>query len=528
MELPLMDVVLGHVTSVSGSQLVLAGQADTNEDSVGIGTVVKIRGRNTDVLGTITAMALDGASGSSRVINVELFGELSRDGGSLASFNRGVLHHPQLGAPVVPASETDRAAVFQRLSSANLRIGVLSYDEAQPAYAMMDELLAKHFAVVGATGSGKSSAVAVILSAILEQQPNAHIIVLDPHNEYAAAFGDLADVLNVDNFVLPFWLFDLEEAVRILVRGGTAQEQEVQTIILKDVITQARRYYARIGETDSITVDTPVPFRVYELMRFLNEAMGRLDKPDTARPYLRLRARLESLRDDKRFAFLFTDSFDEEDSLSQVIGRLLRIPVRGKPITIIDLSGVPSEIADVVVSLSCRVVFDFTLWSDPEGRPPILLICEEAHRYVPADSSTGFAAAARALTRFAKEGRKYGLSLGLVSQRPSELSTYALSQCGTIFALRLANELDQRFVAKALSEFGQAMLTTLPMLRTQEAIAFGEAVPVPMRMRFDDLPPGRRPYSDSAQFSKAWQVDSADEHFRDAGIRHWRKQSRRY
>ena len=192
-----------------------------------------------------------------------------------------------------------------------------------------------------------------------------------------------------------------------------------------------------------------------------------------------------------------------------------------------DLSGVPSEIADVVVSLSCRLLFDFAVWSDRGRMPPVLLVCEEAHRYVPAAEHVGFAGAARAITRIAREGRKYGVSLALISQRPSELSVQALSQCGTIFALRLANELDQRFMETVMPDAARGTLATLSSLGTQEAIVCGEGVPLPMRIRFDDLPRTRRPRSDGADFAKAWQADSADADFRDEGVRRWRQQSRK-
>src|SRR5262249_6351351 len=154
----------------------------------------------------------------------------------------------------------------------------------------------------------------------------------------------------------------------------------------------------------------------------IDEGMGRLDKPDTSMPYLRLKTRLESLRDDRRFAFMFSDWLGRQDALFQIVGPLFRVPVCGKPVTLLGLLGVPSEIADVIVSLSCRLMFDFALWSDRGRMPPVLLVCEEAHRYIPADERVGFAAAARMITRIAREGRKYGVSLALVSQRPSELS----------------------------------------------------------------------------------------------------------
>ena len=169
--------------------------------------------------------------------------------------------------------------------------------------------------------------------------------------------------------------------------------------------------------------------------------------------------------------------------MAEIVGRLLRIPVDGKPITIMDLSGIPTEIADVVVSLICRLTFDFALWSERERMPPVLLVCEEAHRYVPAIPEAGFAAAGRAVTRLAREGRKYGISLALITQLPSELSAQALSQCGTVFALRLGQYLDQRLMETALPEAARGMLASLPSLRTQEAIAFGEGVPLPMHLR---------------------------------------------
>ena len=521
-----MGETLGRVITVSGSQITATLDADYSfERSIRVGATVKVRSADCEVVGVIgTVQAEDGDRARA---TIDLLGEIVSSPSGRSHFTRGVSQHPISGAPVLPMTEADLAAVYAGSSVADIRIGALYNDPARPAVVAMDTLLAKHFAVLGTTGSGKSCAVIVILSAILADHPNAHIVVIDPHNEYSAAFGELAEIVNVDNLELPFWLFDFEEAVGILVRGGTEREQEAQAIILKDAVTRARRHFA--GDelsSASITVDTPLPFRVSDLVRFIDEAMGKLDNPDTAVPYLRLKTRLDSLRSDRRFAFMFSDRLLTRDTMAEVVGRLLRIPVRGKPITVIDLSGVPSEIADVVVSLSCRVTFDFCQWSERERMPPVLLVCEEAHRYVPADERIGFAATTRAITRIAKEGRKYGVSLALISQRPSELSGPALSQCGTIFALRLGDNLDQHFVATALPDAAQAMLAVLPSMRTQEAIVSGDAVSLPIRIRFDDLPPERRPRSESAEFSKAWQTDSADARFLEDGLRRWRQQTR--
>jgi DNA helicase HerA-like ATPase len=522
-----MDQMLGRVTTVAGSQITVTLEVDPHDEKfVRIGAMVKVRTADRFVVGNINAVQFDNELPPRRVLVVEPLGEVIPDLDGRSRFTRGVTHYPISGDPVTPANEDDLTTVYERPSVSNIRIGSLYHDEKRAAYAHVDDLLSKHFAVVGSTGSGKSCAVTLILSALLERHPNAHVVLLDAHNEYAQAFGDIAEIVNVDNLHLPFWLLDFEEAIRVLVRGGTPQEQESQTIILKDAITRARRNYAQQDGTSSITVDTPVPYQIPDLVRYLNEGMGSLTKPDTALPYLRLRTRLESLRDDRRYSFMFSDWFQIPDRLSEIIGRFLRIPVDGKPLTILDLSGLPYEISDVVVSLLCRVLFDYALWADREHAPPMLLVCEEAHRYVPADERVGFAATTRALTRIAKEGRKYGVALALVSQRPSELSENALSQCATVFALRLANERDQAFVEKVLPDPTRGMLAGLSSLRTQDAIVCGEGVPLPMRIRFDDLPSNRRPSSNSAEFSKAWQHGAPDEDHREETIRRWRLQTR--
>jgi uncharacterized protein len=522
-----MNYSLGRVKAVSGTQMRVEAD-EPFASSIRIGAMIKTRSVDHEVVGTISALEVEGGSSPRNVFIVDLLGEIVGSAEGRSEFRRGVSYYPISGAPVHVATDADIRSIYTRPSVSNVILGSLYHDPTRPAFVLVDELLAKNFAVLGTTGSGKSCAIALILSAILAGHALAHIVVLDPHNEYATAFGELAEAVNVDNLRLPLWLLDFEEAVGVLVRGGTAQEQEAQAIILKDAITRARRHYASESlAAASITVDTPVPFGVPDLLRFIDEAMGRLNNADNSAPYLRLRSRLESLRDDRRFAFMFSDWLVARDTLSQIVGRLLRIPVDGKPITVIDLSGIPSEIADVVVSLACRLIFDFALWSERERRPPLLLVCEEAHHYVPAVQSVGFAATARAIIRIAREGRKYGVGLALISQLPSELAPQALSQCGTVFAMRLGHYLDQRFMATALPDAARGMLSALPSMRTQEAIVFGEGVRLPMHIRFDDLPPDRRPRSDSAQFSKAWQAETADAEFLEEGIRRWRQQTRK-
>jgi len=212
------------------------------------------------------------------------------------------------------------------------------------------------------------------------------------------------------------------------------------------------------------------------------------------------------------------------DNMASILSRIFRIPVEGKPVTILDLSGVPSEILNVVISLLCRITFDFALWS--ERAMPILLVCEKAHRHVSHDRNQAFEPTRRALARIAKEGRKYGVSLCLVSQRPSDLSIEILSQCNTIFAMRMGNQKDQEFVRGTLTEATLGLLDSLPTLRTAEAIAVGEGVSVPVRLCFDRLPEDRKPMSGTACFSAAWQSDDKDLSFVTEIVRRWRHQRR--
>ncbi len=406
-----------------------------------------------------------------------------------------------------------------------MRIGTIHQDRSLPGFIATDSLLGKHFAVLGTTGSGKSCSTALILRAILDENPNGHVVVLDPHNEYGAAFGDRAEQINLSNLDLPYWLMNFEESVAAFVTSD-GKDRETEIDILKDAILAARRKFLGPEEnTDYVTVDTPVPYRLGEVQRLIGDAMGRLDKTETSLPYLRLQTRIKALSTDQRFAFMFSGVV-VRDTMVNILSRILRVPVSGRPATIIDLSGVPSDIVDVVVSVLCRMIFDFAVWSIDAKAIPVLLVCEEAHRYVPQDENLGFAPTRRSISRIAKEGRKYGVSLCLVTQRPSELSATILSQCNTLFALRMSNENDQEFVRTTLPDGADGLLAALPALHGQECIAVGEGVTVPMRLCFDTLEEAFRPKSGTASFSQAWQKDYIDDWFIEDTIGRWRRQQR--
>ena len=517
-------IKLGYVTAVTGAKVcgVLAQpEAGSAEEArfnkaVQIGSLLKVRTPRSIAFGVASTLEIENPStpphpDDRRVIEIDLFGEVLISDDAGFSFQRGVSIYPGLGSAIYDTTHDELSQIYARPESANIHIGNLHQDASLPVYVTTDELLGKHFAVLGTTGSGKSCSLAVLLRSVLEAHPWGHIVLLDPHNEYSAAFGDSAEVITPENLQLPYWMLNFEELTEVLcTKEGASRDAEAN--ILKEAVVEAKRAFmgddaATLG--NFITVDTPLPYQLSSLSQFIQKGMGALEKAEQSRPYLRLVARIDSLRRDKRFAFMFA-GLKVSDTMADVVSKILRIPVEDRPVSIFDLSGVPSEIVDVVVSLMCRMIFDFAIWSPREESIPILLVCEEAHRYIPRDHS-GFQPTREAISRIAKEGRKYGVSLGLVTQRPSELSETILSQCNTIFALRMSNDQDQDFVSKVVPESGMGLIKSLPALRSQEAVVIGEAVTLPMRIRFKDLEPDQRPASDTAVFSQSWQAQEQPE-----------------
>lgn len=538
-------LVLGRVVRVAGAEVVarlddisgnsaevLPEGAERVGQHVRIGAVLKIDTAVSTAYGIVTGLRRvdleEGGADSGRLVAIDLLGEAvgSPDSPIGRPFQRGVSIFPVLGDKIMTTPTLELAQVYARPTEANLSIGTVFQDESLPAYVLSDELLGKHFAVLGTTGSGKSCTVALILQRMLEEYPHGHIILLDPHNEYAHAFSDQVEILNPETIQLPYWLLNFEEISAVLI-GKAQEDQLIQEMILKRLIMHSKLKFAGLESADNsgVTVDTPVPYRLGDLIAALNEEAGRLDNPEISTPYMRLKARLESLRDDSRFAFMFS-GLAVRDSLGDILSQIMRIPVDGKPISILDLSGVPSEVVDVVVSVMCRMIFDFAVWTARDQALPVLLVCEEAHRYVPGDPNAGFGPTKRAIAQIAREGRKYGVSLCLVSQRPSDLSETILSQCNTFVALRMNNQRDQDYVRRAMPESGLGLLSALPSLRTREAVIVGEGVTIPMRVRLMEIAEDTRPRSGNASFSKNWAKEAGDTDFIAETLERWRKQQR--
>ena len=251
--------------------------------------------------------------------------------------------------------------------------------------------------------------------------------------------------------------------------------------------------------------------------------MGTLDSAHSRAPFMRVKGKIEELKIDPRYQFMFSGML-VGDTMAEFVSKIFRMPTGGKPISIIDVSGVPSDITSTVVAVLSRLVFDFAIWGREEKTSPILLVCEEAHRYVPNEKNADGSSVGKILSRIAKEGRKYGISLGLITQRPSDLAEGVLSQCGTIISMRLNNDRDQAFVKAAMPEGARGFLDSIPALRNRECIICGEGVSIPMRVSFDNLEEAKRPASEDPSFVELWRQAGGEEDAVYRIVQRWRSQ----
>jgi hypothetical protein len=487
-----------------------------------------------------------------RWMTVQLVGEGTRGG----KFERGISQYPTVSDKVHLVSETDLAAVYGSLDDPHsISVGHVASAETIPALIDANKLLSRHCAIVGNTGSGKSTTVAGLLASLSDPVvfPSARIIVFDLHGEYRTALGNRAKVLRVNAdtsrgeipLVVPYWAMNSDELLPITF--GSLPDTD-RGAVLEEIRSMKRDGFAvtpRDGVTNSsLTADSPIPFSIHKLWfdlhtevnathtaqqaaqtaatrAFAHDGNGtelRGDAMSVEAPQFlpiqqgqvflsasrfNIRRPLDGLGNrlrDPRYDFLFRPGNwtpDTTHGCPEDLDALLEQWLGGpEPITILDLSGVPESILTNIIGVLVRIVFDALFWgrqlSEGGRERPLLLVLEEAHRYLSRESN---GPGTDSLRRVAKEGRKYGIGAMLVSQRPSEIDPTVFSQCGTIFAMRLANSTDRGYVTSAVTENLQGLLDMLPSLRTGEAIIVGEAVKLPLRAMIKAPPEGQRPES---------------------------------
>ena len=513
---PSRSRVQGHLISLNGMHGMIAVNvtAESTSDQWSVGHLISIQHDGARLVGVVCEMTAPDNSWTAAennivLVKVELNGVVLDDAEGKPRFFRGIQAYPRLGAIAHRIRSSDLAAIYAFNGKAGVEIGKLSQDANIPAKVSVEELVSRHFAVIGSTGVGKTTTVCMLIQKSLAARKNLRALIIDPHNEFASHFPDDSVVMDSDNLELPFWMFKFEEISDIVFSGRKPSSDETDALYdliksaksrfagaqsssagaaLAQALSSVRRPGAPAGvdapNNANISADTPLPYRMADAIHILDGWMGKLDQTYPLAVLRAMKNRLEGLARDPRYRFMFGKAM-VEDNMARIISKVFRIPDEGKRVTVVQLAGLPNEVVNSVVSVLARMAFDICLWSG--GGYEIAVVCEEAHRYIPNDRSLGFGPTRTAIGRIAKEGRKYGVSLGVVTQRPSELDSTVLSQCSTMFVMRLPNEADKAIVRAALAESSSSVVSFLSSLADREAIAFGEAIPTPMRMRFENV-----------------------------------------
>ena len=454
-----------------------------------------------------TAESLVPIEHASRILVTIPIGTLDTDG----KFDRGAGVLPTVSAPVFAVLPSTIDQIYSSYADGNFSLGKLTLLPGQDAKMNLDAFLGRHSAILGQTGGGKSWTVASILQKI-SQFPQATTVLLDLHGEYAGAFGDQADVISAADIEMPFWLMNAEELLDLMIdrSESTAPNQNAK---FKELL-QAEKENNPENQTlgiEKITIDTPVYFSLQNIIA----EFERLDTemvPGSRGPksgplhgqFTRLLMRLQSRLNDRRYDLIFQPkTYNSSSSMDELFRRILgETKGNRKKIVVLDLSPVPFDVRGSIISLMLRCLFDFAYWYSRvhDNKHPIAIFADEAHIYL-SEETRNFSTRQSA-ERIAKEGRKYGISLNVISQRPRELSSTILSQCGSFLCLRISNPDDQAYVRSLLPDSVRGITAMFSALRRGEAILIGDAMMMPTRIQIDR--PDPTPNSDDASFSKSW------------------------
>ena len=485
-------------------------------------------------------------------------------------FERGITQFPTTNDKVHLVTIKDLDVIYGGLNDdESITVGNISASESLGAKLDLNKLISRHCAIVGSTGSGKSNTVAILLESIAKREfKSSRILVIDPHGEYNEVLKEQSKVYKINasaeenELYIPFWGLPFNELTQIFSRNISDVHKEY----LREKIVEKKIESIHINgfdiEPEIVTADSPIPFSLkqlwfdlddFERKTFLKDRTTEcLEKygcatelisskyeqasPGGGEPYLNNKAKgalslLDSIRiklKDSRYKFLFYPGEWEPD-LTGKIDKDLDELLYGwlgetKPVTILDLSGIPSEIMVSISGTLLKIVNDTLFWGQNTlvgGRKqPLLIVLEEAHNYLKAGENS---ISSRTVQTIAKEGRKYGVGLLLITQRPSELDETVLSQCGTLIALRMSNAKDRGHIKSAVQDELQTMVDLLPSLRTGEGLISGEAVKIPSRVRFYKT--SHKPNSSDPLVTVEWTKDNPDESEYKDTVKYWRSQN---
>ncbi|MBU2623589.1 MAG: ATP-binding protein [Proteobacteria bacterium] len=481
------------------------------------------------------------ASADERIVEADLFGEGEWTHDASVSpprwelhFERGVATYPLPQQTVYLTPKSELRYIYGRGKGPVVYIGEHVGSGGTQCYADMNELIGKHTAVLGSTGAGKSGTIATIIHSILERGQTAghsnwepRIVILDPHNEYGSAFTNhLRLSTDEGSLKLPYWLLNLQETIALVI-GKTEFVATSQANIVKTALLNARNSVEEsIGiDITKISVDSPTPYSLDTFKQEVNSQRPSGKDKKEQEPFNSVINKLETLQRDTRMKFMLKPWDNINDPFPKVLSQFVG---EGEPVCIIDLSGVPNEVAGIASAVIARTLFYLKVWQSTSEREkyPVLLVCEEAHRYVPNRGEAQYEAAQEAIRRIAKEGRKYGLGLLLVSQRPSEVEATVLSQCNSWIVHRITNDADREQVRGILPDSVSGLTKMLSGLRRREAIFVGQAAMLPSRILIRELSADKLPRSKDIDFDKGWQ----NSHMTNAQLidvaKRWRYQER--
>jgi len=443
-------------------------------------------------------------------------------------YERGVSIVPPVDAVVYLAVDADLAAVFSIYQRFGYSVGQLSLFEQEKAFLDPNRFFSKHIALLGSSGSGKSCTVASLLQKVANY-PDTNIILLDIHNEYRKAFEGACNYLPIAELELPYWLMNFEE-LREMFIDERDENSSTQITVFKDLIVASKKG-KNPDLSEVITVDTPVYFDLAEVrarMQFYDTektsgfgSAGGVKEGPLYGKFTRFLVRLDSKLNDSRYDFMFKlKKYVATESMKEFMQKIVGSTV-GQNVTILDMSGVPFDIVNTIVSLLARITFDFNFWNEHRREFPILLVFEEAHNYLPAGGE-GTRAARRTVERIAKEGRKYGVSCMIVSQRPAEVSETILSQCSNYVILRITNPNDQRYIKSLMPDTFASVADVLPSLRQGEALVVGDAISMPLRVQIDY--PNPEPESSDIKFFEKWKQSGVETNIGHVVDRWWHQE----
>ncbi|EKF74675.1 ATPase [Alcanivorax hongdengensis A-11-3] len=468
-----------------------------------------------------------------------------------ARFSRSLVQVPEIDAQCYILRDAQLQSFMNLLSAESktdhsLEIGCYTIDESAKAYLDGNKLFQRHAALLGSTGSGKSWTVASILEQAAKL-PSSNLIVFDLHGEYRELgyarhlrIPGPEELGNADPSLLflPYWLLNAEELQAMFIDRSEFSAHN-QVMAFQDIVVgEKRNVLESLGKTDvlnAFTLDSPVPFdinKVIDELKRLNEEKvpgsgSNMKQGPFFGQFSRLLLRLGSKVSDKRYGFLFQAPEAQHDygAMADLVKRLMDFSEQSSQIKVIDFSDVPADILPVIIGLVARIIYQVQFWTDRDKRQPLALVCDEAHLYLPKKDGKN-PVEQRAIENFekiAKEGRKYGVALFVISQRPADVSTTILSQCNNVVALRLTNGDDQNTVKRLMPESLEGLMDTLPILDIGEALVVGDAVLLPSRIRIHE--PTEKPLSATIDFWDEWSKDPNAPDF-EKSVENMRRQNR--